>query len=192
MVDLHHCQGTRGLKRSGNGRCRLEDLLFAAALGSFLEVDVLEAGHYRSAMRRLQSNRDAVCLHVPHQLRDRRSGPLQVEPFDSLANDLLPLLVQRTMTLRPSALTIDKRQNGPAGAEQLDQPVGRRLADIHLGSEPGNVCRGRTVRIALQEFTDRIRPPASFIPKRFVNLVRKWIVHGRLARKHREPHSHIK
>lgn len=79
MVHLDNRQRSGSLKRSGNRGCRLDDRLFAALLRSLLKVNVLEASHYRSTMRRLQPDRNAVRLYVPDQLRDRRSGPLQVE-----------------------------------------------------------------------------------------------------------------
>ncbi|MNV32002.1 hypothetical protein D3C71_1233260 [compost metagenome] len=51
MIDLHDFQGTGRAERSGNCRCRLHDLLFTAAPGALLEVDVLEASDDHSAMR---------------------------------------------------------------------------------------------------------------------------------------------
>jgi len=77
------------------------------------------------------------------------------------------------MTFRASAFTIHQRKNGPAGAEQFDQPVCCRLADTQFDGEFANFCGCRIAGPALQEFTNRISPSARFIPKRFVNLIGK-------------------
>lgn len=97
------------------------------------------------------------------------------------------------MPLRPSALTINKRQNGPAGAEQLDQPVRRGLTQAELGREPRNITGRSATGVVPEKPADRIRTPAPFIPKCLVNLVgerdRSW--QGSRG-KRREPNSHIK
>ncbi|KAH2776052.1 hypothetical protein KXW38_000690, partial [Aspergillus fumigatus] len=67
--------------------------------------------------------------------------------------------------------TIDQRQDGPAGAEQLDQPVCCRLTEAEPGREFRNICGRRAGGIALQEAADRICPSARFVPKRLINLV---------------------
>src|SRR5690606_5350599 len=104
MVDLDDVQRTRDLKRSGNGRRRLYGLLFATLLCPLLEVDVLKAGQYRSAMRWPETCRNAVRVYVPNELRNSRTVPVQVMRLDRRTDDLLPLPVQRTMPLWPSSL----------------------------------------------------------------------------------------
>lgn len=65
MVDLDQFQGSGGTEHARNGRCRFDDLLLTASFGTLLKVDVLKASHYRSAMRRHESGRNAVCPHIP-------------------------------------------------------------------------------------------------------------------------------
>lgn len=134
-------------------------------------------------MRWLEPRRYAVRMHIADQLRNRRPGPLQVICFDRCEDDLFSLIVQYAVPLWSPTFTIDQRQDGPAGAEQLYQPVCCRLAEAEPGREFRNICGRRAGGIALQEAADRITPSACFIPKCVVNLVWKWIAHSRLARK---------
>jgi hypothetical protein len=61
------------------------------------------------------------------------------------------------------------------------------LAQAELGREFRNISGRRAVRIALRKPRIASRPSARFIPKRLINLVGKWVAHGRLAsEKHRE------
>lgn len=68
MIDLNDLQRPGGGKYPGNGLCLLHDLIFATAVGAFLQIDVFETSLDRSAMRRLEPGRHAVRLDIPDQL----------------------------------------------------------------------------------------------------------------------------
>ena len=120
MVDLDYIQRAGSAESPGDSRCLLQDLLFTAAPGALLEVNILEASRDRPAMRGFHSNRNAACLYVPDQLRNARSGSLQVVRADCGADDLLSLNVQDAMPLWPPTFTINQRQDSSASAKYLD------------------------------------------------------------------------
>lgn len=139
MVDLDYIQRSSSAESPGDGRCLLHDLLLTAAPGALLEVDILEASHDRPAMRRLQSNRNAACLYVPDQLRNARSGSLQVVRADCGADDLLSLIVQDAVPLWPPTFTVNQRQDSSAAAKHLDETICRCLAEAEIGRQLRNV-----------------------------------------------------
>ena len=167
----------------GNRRCRCHNLLFAAALCTIPEVDVLEASHYRSAMRWLEPLRHAICLHITDQLRNRRPGLLQIICADRCADDFFSLFVQGTMTLGASSFAVHQRQHSSAGTEQFDQPVCSGSAQMELGCEFGNISGRRAFRITLQEAANRVSSSARFVPNHLVYLGGKKVSHGRLSMK---------
>ena len=112
--------------------------------------------------------------------------------MDRRPDDLLSLIIKDSMALGSTAFATHQRKNGPTAAEQLDQAVCGRLADIHLGSELSNLCHGCAIGSTAQKSTNRICPSARFVPKRLVYLVWKRILHARPRENRLEFQSHIK
>jgi len=91
VIDLNDLKRTRCRQSAGHCCGGFLDLVLATPVGAFTQIDVLKASFYRSSVRWLQPCNSAVGFDVPHKLRNRWPGWLQIIRLDRRTDDLLAL-----------------------------------------------------------------------------------------------------